>query len=89
MGFWTILLFIVRWLPTAFSIISSILKAIREMKDPKMQAVAANELCHAIRIAKETGDMRPIEAMKDSCGLRCRIDRHRAAREAKRDARSS
>ncbi len=86
MGFWTILLFVARWLPTAWTIISSIIKAIREMKDPKLQALALNELSHAVAIAKETGDMRPLEAMKDSCGLRCRIDRRRAAREARNDA---
>lgn len=89
MGFWAILLFVIRWLPTAISVITAILKAIREMKDPKEQALAYNELWHAVETAKVTGDLRPIEAMKDRCGLRCRIDKRRAEREAKRDARAS
>ncbi len=42
MGFWAIVLFVVRWLPTAISVVMAILKAIKEMKNPKEQAIAYN-----------------------------------------------
>jgi hypothetical protein len=81
---WAIIFFVIRWLPTAISVITAIIKAIHEIKDPAEKAAAVSELSDAVKKAKETGDLRPIEEMKDRCGLRCRIDRRRAAREARR-----
>jgi hypothetical protein len=62
----------------------SILKAIKDLKNPAEKAIALNELWMAMKETQETGDLRPIEAVKDYCGLRCRIDRRRAQAEAKR-----
>ncbi len=84
MSFWAILRFVVKWLPTAISALLSILRAIRELKTPKERAIAMNELEMAIRETQITGDLGPVEAVKDYCGLRCRIDRRRAQKEARR-----
>ncbi len=89
MGFWAIVLFVVRWLPTAISVVMAILKAIKEMKNPKEQAIAYNELQMAMEEAKASGDLRPLEQMKDRCGIRCRIERRAAEREARRNARDA
>lgn len=84
MSMWTILRLVIRWLPIAVDVIMSILRAIKELKNPKEQAIAMNELWMAVRETEITGDLGPVEAVKDYCGLRCRIDRKRAQREAKR-----
>ena len=84
MSFWAILVFIIKWLPTAISIISAIIKAIREIKDPKERAQVTAELWQAVQKAKDTGNLTPIEEFKDRCGLRCRIDRRQAEREARK-----
>lgn len=89
MSFWAILRLVIKWLPVAIDVVLSIVKAIRELKNPKERAIAMNELSMAIKETALTGDLGPVEAVKDYCGLRCRIDRRRAQREAKRHARNA
>lgn len=86
MGFWAILRCVIGWLPTAISVVTSIFEAIESLHE-KERGIAYNALWHAMAYAKVTGDLRPLEDVKDRCGLRCRIDRTRAQKEARRYAR--
>ena len=89
MGFWALVRFVIQWVPVAIQVVTSIVKAIRELKDPREQAIAYNELWHAVKQAEASGDVGGIEAMKDRCGLRAKINRKRAEQGARRDRRST
>ena len=71
MSFITIILFLLKYGPALFSLVSELIDLIRKIKDPKEAAAFRADLQRAAQHYRVNKDRRPLEALRERLRNKC------------------